>query len=644
MIVKSLFDVSDSRSLMATSAPVAILLTVWLCCGIQLLAVDDAISYDQVKEILRKRCVTCHNPDEMRGDLDLKDLSAIKTGSSSGTVVVPGDPSKSLLFTTIAHMEDPAMPPNSRQLPAREQDVIRRWIAGGAVELMANVPAPNMPAAVARPATDSATSQPSALSVPAQAPGLVAIRSLPQPTAITSLDAHPTRDLAAFDGLRQAVLFEPSSGKLLGAFDVPSGEVSAVRFSANGQLLLVAAGTPAVSGKVFAFDISTGQIVWERGDETDTILALDLAPDGRLLAVGGPSKVVRLIDVATGEEAKTLKKHTDWVLTIRFSPDGMLLASGDRFGGLIVWDPQQGTLFHNLKDHTDAVHAIAWDSTSENLLSGGEDGQLRTWDMHRGQIESRWNADLGPILAIARSSQWLAAAGRQGSLSTWSVPNVPASTFRFSSQIESLVPTHDGQQIIAGNAAGQISVLNSDNLEVLHVVQLPVDPRALEQIFAKMELVSQDFASRIQGAEKIATDTKGPPMPSASSELPPSERIAVEGAVEGAVDAAASQPNASQPNASYLAEEIDLHQRQLRSLESSLQACNQSLVVMAKASADLSRALQQIAETQQTLAEQVTLQTKLLRDCQDRAAQLSAAVKKATKTTSDDQTSLTLSP
>lgn len=87
----------------------------------------------------------------------------------------------------------------------------------------------------------------------------------------------------------------------------------------------------------------------------------------------------------------------------------------------------------------------------------------------------------------------------------------------------------------------QVSKLGA--IKVSHVAQLPVDYVCFEQIFAKMELVSQDFASNIE-AEKIATDTKGPPMPSASSELPPSERIAVEGAVEELLTEPRSQPNA----------------------------------------------------------------------------------------------------
>jgi hypothetical protein len=638
MTIQPIFIVSVPQPLVGKCTAFVVFVISCLCNAGMLVA-DEVVSYDQVKEILRKRCVTCHNPDEMRGDLDLKDLSAIKMGSLSGAVVVPGEPSQSLLFTTIAHLEDPVMPPNSRQLPAREQDVIRRWIAGGAAELAAEESNSKMPAEVAKSAAAATAPAPGTgplpvLSSAAQVPGFVAVRSLPQATAVTALDAHPTRDLAAFNGLQQAVLFEPSSGKLLGALDVPSGEVSAMRFSADGQLLLVAAGTPAVSGKVFAFELSSGQLVWERGDETDTILALDLSPDGKLLALGGPSKVVRVIDVATGDEALTLKKHTDWVLTVRFSPDGMLLASGDRFGGLIVWDPLKGTLFHNLRDHTDAVHAVAWDAAGEHLLSGGEDGQLRTWNMHLGQIEDRWNAGVGPILTVARSSEWLAAGGRKGGLSTWSKPSVPASSLEKLRQVEAIVPTPNGQLLIAADVAGQVSVLNASTLDVAHAMKLPIDPQALKQVFARIERAAQEFAANDQAEEKIAAVAQSSPAPSSLGDVPHSEP---------ATAADASDASATRSLTLLLAEEVASNQRQLRSLESSLELSNQSLAAMAQTSAELSRTLQKLAESQQKLAEQVALQTKLLRDCQDRAEQLAEAVQAANEAASTEAISAILS-
>ena len=152
---------------------------LWLAFAALILPTDltvaeDVVGFDQVKPILRKRCVTCHNPDELRGELDLKELTAIRAGSASGDVVVAGDPSASLLYTTLAHLEDPAMPPNSPQIPAREQDIIRRWIEGGLAERTG----PKVDSEASMAATSPEQS------VGAQnAEGLVAIRALPQATA-----------------------------------------------------------------------------------------------------------------------------------------------------------------------------------------------------------------------------------------------------------------------------------------------------------------------------------------------------------------------------------------------------------------------------------------------------------------------------
>ncbi len=365
---------------------------------------EDVVGFDQVRPILRKRCVTCHNPDELRGELDLKELTTIRAGSASGDVVVAGDPSASLLYTTLAHLEDPAMPPNSPPIPAREQDIIRRWIEGGLAERTG--PKVENAATLANASTTKEVVNGVAKKA---TEALTAIRALPQAAPITALDTHPTLDLAAINGLQQAVLLKPSTGEWLSAIDIADGDVSDLRFSRDGKLLMVAAGQAAVSGTVTAFEVESGEQVWQVADETDSILTFDLSRDGHLLAVGGPSKTVRVYEVPSGRELHSLKKHTDWVLNVRFSPDGLLLASSDRFGGIFVWEPIQGTVFHGLKDHTGAAQTIAWDDDSETLISGGEDGKLRTWNLHHGELTSSWDAQVGAILGLVRGSGFIAA-------------------------------------------------------------------------------------------------------------------------------------------------------------------------------------------------------------------------------------------
>src|SRR5262245_2973872 len=95
---------------------------------------SEAIAYDQVRPVFRKHCVTCHNQDRARGDLNLSSLEGIKAGSSSGPAVVSTKPEDSPIYLSAAHLEDPKMPPNSPKIPQRELELIRRWIEGGLAE------------------------------------------------------------------------------------------------------------------------------------------------------------------------------------------------------------------------------------------------------------------------------------------------------------------------------------------------------------------------------------------------------------------------------------------------------------------------------------------------------------------------------
>lgn len=562
----------------------------------------EVIGYDQVKQILRKRCVTCHNPDELRGDLDLKDLTAIKAGSGSGDVVVPGQPNASLLYTTVAHLEDPSMPPNSSPIPAREQDLIRRWIEGGLAEktgiaqetktvaemngqLVEDTPGQtgSVPQTIA-PASDSGSLS------------LSPIRAVPRATAVTALSSHPSKDLAALAGLQQVVLFAPSRGELLGALDIPGLDVTALKFSSSGELLLVAAGTPALSGSVYAFDVATGRQIWQVGDETDSILSMDLSPDGQTLAVGGPSKTVRLYNVPRGEILHSLKKHTDWVLSVRFSPDGLLLASSDRFGGIFVWEPKAANVFHALKDHEGPVHALAWDSDSETLISAGEDAKIRTWNLHHGQLTSSWDAQVGPILSIVRGAGFIAATGRKGGVSLWNQPEVLAQVHELQDQGEALSLTHDGAHLLVGDASGKISILRTQDFSLAATASLPQDPSSLQELFARLEVAKEEFAIQQKNEMRLARSQETNNLESSIAPEPPLKPAA----------APSSQTAINLPT------DTELYQSHLQVLEKSIQQSNETLIALATISNQLVDLLQKTSQTQAELAKSIADQTELL--------------------------------
>ncbi|MEX0977750.1 MAG: c-type cytochrome domain-containing protein, partial [Pirellulales bacterium] len=102
-------------------------------------AADDAppakITYDEhVKPIFREHCFSCHNEDAKKSDLSLATFGSLTKGGASGAIVEPGDPDSSRLWSLVAHLDEPKMPPKQDKLPEAKLDVIKKWIVGGALE------------------------------------------------------------------------------------------------------------------------------------------------------------------------------------------------------------------------------------------------------------------------------------------------------------------------------------------------------------------------------------------------------------------------------------------------------------------------------------------------------------------------------
>ena len=91
----------------------------------------------QVLPLLKNRCVRCHGPAKQEGKLNLGSPPGIARGGENGAALVSGKPEESLLWTRVESDEMPEDEP----LSADEKDLLRRWIAAGAIGLPAHVAA-----------------------------------------------------------------------------------------------------------------------------------------------------------------------------------------------------------------------------------------------------------------------------------------------------------------------------------------------------------------------------------------------------------------------------------------------------------------------------------------------------------------------
>jgi mono/diheme cytochrome c family protein len=442
-----------------TPTPVRWLLLVFLV-GSSPAAADEPATFEKdVKPVFKKHCVSCHNPDRPRGELDLSSFAGVMAGGVSGKAATAGKPEDSPVYTMPAHLEDPKMPPNKPKIPQRELDLIRNWIAGGLVEKTGGT-APDTPAPAAG--------------------GLTKAGPLARPTPVTALAVSPAAPLAAVPGRRQILLYELPSGKLFGALPFPEGEVHALRFSRDGTVLLVGGGVGGQSGKVVGFEAGSWKRLFELGDEVDVVLAADITADKSRVVLGGPGRVVKVFSVADGKQLHTFRKPTDWVTAVGFSPEGLLVAAGDRFGGLFVWEARSGKEFLTLRGHTGAVTGLGWRADSDVLASCSEDGTVRLWDMHAGTEAARWDAHLGGALALDfHPSGVIATAGRDGRVGVWDATGKRVADLGPSADhVTRVALTPNARAVVSGDWSGELRLWPVGGGPAVKLA-LPLDPQQM---------------------------------------------------------------------------------------------------------------------------------------------------------------------
>jgi WD40 repeat protein len=374
---------------------------------------------DHVAPILRAKCGNCHSAGEAKGGLVLESFSAVMQGGASGAVVEAGDLDNSRLWALVSHKEQPAMPPKEK-LPDDTLAVIRKWIDGGALETKDSKPQVKKKAALTLNATNVTGDKPEGPPPMPEGLSTEPLEVSPRGNAVTALAASPWAPLAAVSGHKQVLLYNLDDQTLAGVLPFPEGTVHVLRFSRNGTLLLAGGGRGGQSGRGVVFDVKSGKRVFEIGNEPDVVLAADISPNHRLIALGGPKKMVRIYSTADGEQLFEMKKHTDWVTAMEFSPDGVLLATGDRSNGLMVWESGTGREFYALNGHNGTISDLSWRVDSNVLASASEDGTVKLWEMNNGTQMKNWNAHGGGALSVAflRDGQ-LVSTGRDRVTKTW---------------------------------------------------------------------------------------------------------------------------------------------------------------------------------------------------------------------------------
>ena len=414
---------------------------------------------DQIAPLLRARCVACHSSREPGGGHVLTSYAGLFSAGANGPAVLPGDEA-SLLCEVVA---DGSMPQDGEPLSEEEVDLIRRWVALGA-RLDAGADAT---AALVRIMPRPVQPEPPA--------------TYPAAMPVSAVAFDPTAMRLASSGYHEVLLWDlrtvadggagqTAPPQLLGRMPNLPERVQGLAFSADGQQLAVAAGTPGLIGEAAVFAVgsageeATAAQLTSLGLADDAFLSVAFSADGKRLTAAAADQSVRLYEAASGVQQSERTDHADWVQAVALSADGTRLVTASRDATAKVIDLASGQLQTTFSKHGEPVTAVCW-LDNELVATGGADGQVRFWKADSGE-------EVRSIKGFAESIEGLclladgrlAVADRSGTVRLHAVADgkrlrtIPTG----GGAATSLAVSADSRLLAVGSLDGSISLIRLD--------------------------------------------------------------------------------------------------------------------------------------------------------------------------------------
>jgi hypothetical protein len=430
---------------------------------------------DHTYAIFEEHCITCHEPSDPSGGLDLTTHVSAIQGGGSGRTIKRGDADGSRLYMLVSHQEKPTMPPKSGRIDKKLIETIRTWIQQGAPKDLAEakklaVARAEAQKKIALEAQKMVAKPKASIVMPGELP-LVKKVYPKNPGSMRTLAASPGAPLLAIPGFHQILLVHQDNLRELGVLDFPFGQVESLSFSQDGSTLIAAGGIAGRTGGAVLFDVETGRELGRFSKRRDVLLSAAVSPDGTLVATGDTRRNVEVMRAVDGQSLWK-ERHEDWVTAVTFSANGKLLASADRAGFVAVREADNGREVHEMKAANGLLADLAFSPNSSYLATAGADRTVCLFRMSDGRQMFRQQSHSDQVLCITwRSATHLISSGADGRLLHWKTNGSRETELpRVRDWVYDVAANTDGSRIFTADWLGRLTAIDVKTRKVISTV------------------------------------------------------------------------------------------------------------------------------------------------------------------------------
>src|SRR5262249_48508182 len=247
------------------------------------------------------------------------------------------------------------------------------------------------------------------------------------------------------------IVSETRTGKESYRLPTDRDSVVSLAYTADGKTLAAGLG-----GAIRLWDAATGKEIAHPPDgHQNSVLAVDISPDGKTAATAGGDGVIILWDLSTGQEKQRFRGHRGEVRSLNFAPGGKALISAGADQTFRVWDVTSGKeirrLDWNLKGR---ISSTATSADGRLVAAGdGDSGDVLVWDLRSGGQKFVFTFDKNEstlkCLAFSPDGKLLAAGTSDGPLYVWDMTTGKERHKLKHSEVTSLAFAPDGRMFVS---------------------------------------------------------------------------------------------------------------------------------------------------------------------------------------------------